>query len=438
MFRLVRAKKARYSDLADGYFIFEHDGKYVPIPEAEYTATIANFERNIPSSEEDDYQDYFNAVDRGQGARALARTRDLEAGESASVATTLPGQQLPVQAEPRPRSDAQVATNHPHNTPAVTSNPQSRSSEALVSTPVAGPGAQPSTDSNTAVAPPIQDETQNRLLTGIEAMITACGALSRRLEDSSRVEKTLSDIYDVMETSDDADDEAASDVEVSAPRYREDSFLALQPLDHTDAGGVRQTPTRVTGAVVKRNVRANNPVPSDHNVCAEVPRIVTADVIQRITDKTDLQTQKKILEAERQILCSRLAECTARFRIAGDNLEMFDPILSEQTEIIEDLKLTKQALKSVNVRITELSACTAEEKKLAQKAAASRAKQRKTEVTHQVAAAISSAPAPQRVDDAEEESAVTKTAPSTATPTAVAGPKPRKRTKKSKPPTDKS
>jgi len=206
----------------------------------------------------------------------------------------------------------------------------------------------------------------------------------------------------------DEDGEAADDIRVPRPGYKEDSFLVRGGLRSAEAPDPTQYTQQTQQDCIKAGALYPHPI-----VGIEPVRLVTSGVIERITNKAEAEAAVRFWTAERANIIQLLDECSMRFRLAGSDLEKHDRVRQEYDTLLTQVKEATTLLKSANVRLTELSALTAEEKKQAQRDAAARKKQRQAGSTQQAATAMSSAPLRASVSDADDEGVALKPASST-------------------------
>lgn len=220
-----------------------------------------------------------------------------------------------------------------------------------------------------------------------------------------------------------SDSEEAADDLVLTHKYKEDHFLSKR----SPAGDLSQPEKQMVSDTNKKHQTTTKTPFSFDPSSVEVPRLVTPEVISRITQKSEAVSYQKFWNQEREVLIKDLEECSTRFRLAGSDLSKHEQVKADYDALTERIVNANVVLKALNVAVTRLSASTAEEKKQAQHDAASRQQQRKAQATQQVVTALSKAPV-EAAQDAENESAALKHQPSIKPRPGGSRPRPPKQT----------
>lgn len=169
-------------------------------------------------------------------------------------------------------------------------------------------------------------------------------------------------VSDEEDDDDDSGDEAASDIVVSKPGYKEDqlkadtSFLVDVAVAH---------PEDTANTLISETVRSIPIQPKDCTHTLDRPRLMNDDVKLRLQAKAEALTQQKVFEEMYDELKQQQERCVNRFRACGEDWDKHAKVRVELDRIMEEMIALKPLLKNANVIVSQTSAQTAEEKKLA-------------------------------------------------------------------------
>jgi len=165
--------------------------------------------------------------------------------------------------------------------------------------------------------------------------------------------------------------ESASDVEFGAGYVGDQiSVKPRVPAETFDQYFLDQRPQgtayTVPGALIK----------TAGNVTVEPVRVVTQEVMDRITSKADAVSLQKQLQEKRTNLVDQLQRCAERFRIAGSDVTAHEKVSFDHHRLLGELSIVNDELRTANVNVSQASVQTVVEKSAARKAAKERKKLR--------------------------------------------------------------